>query len=116
VRCHADIRTDDNNPLATSGPAGYGRADLRNAYGITADGTATVAIVDAFGYANAETDLATYRAQFGLPPCTTANGCSRKLNQVGQPSPLSADNISWSQEAVSIWTWPALSARAASCF
>ena len=99
VRCHADIRTDDNlNPLATPGPTGYNPADLRNAYGITADGTATIAIVDAFGYANAETDLATYRAQFGLPPCTTANGCFRKLNQAGQPSPLPADNISWSQE------------------
>ena len=99
VRCHANIRTDDNlNPLVTSGPAGYGPTELKNAYGITADGTATIAIVDAFGYANAETDLATYRAQFGLPPCTTANGCIRKLNQAGQPSPLPADNISWSQE------------------
>jgi subtilase family serine protease len=100
MRCHADIRTDDNlNPLATSGPTGLNPADLRNAYGITADGTATIAIVDAFGYANAETDLQTYRGQFGLPPCTTANGCFRKLNQAGQPSPLPADNISWSQEA-----------------
>ena len=78
---------------------GYGPADLRKAYSVNADGTATIAIVDAFGYANAETDLKTYRAQFGLPPCTTANGCFRKLNQAGQPSPLPADNISWSQEA-----------------
>ena len=99
VSCHAHIRTDDNlNPLATVGPAGYGPADLRNAYGITASGTATIAIVDAYGYANAETDLATYRAQFGLPSCTSATGCFRKLNQAGQPSPLPADNISWSQE------------------
>ena len=45
VRCHADIRTDDNlNPLATPEPTGYNPADLRNAYGITADGTATIAI------------------------------------------------------------------------
>ena len=100
ARCHAKIRTDDNlNPLATSGPAGYKPADLRNAYGITAAGTGkTIAIVVAYGYANAETDLATYRAQFGLPPCTTADGCFRKLNQAGQPSPLPADNILWSQE------------------
>jgi hypothetical protein len=99
VRCHAEIRTDDNlNPLATLGPAGYGPTELRNAYGITASGTATIAIVDAFGYANAEKDLTTYRAQFGLPSCTTANGCLRKLNQAGQPLPLPVDNISWSQE------------------
>lgn len=100
ARCHAKIRTDDNlNPLATSGPAGYNPADLRNAYGITAAGTGkTIAIVVAYGYANAETDLATYRAQFGLPPCTSADGCFQKLNQAGQPSPLPADNILWSQE------------------
>jgi subtilase family serine protease len=99
VRCHSQIRTDDNlNPLATMGPAGYGPADLRTAYNITADGTATIAIVDAYGYANAEKDLATYRAQFGLPSCTSANGCFRKLNQAGQPSPLPANNVSWSQE------------------
>jgi len=102
ARCHAHIRTDDNlNPLATADPMGYNPADLRTAYGITADGTAatTIAIVDAFGYANAESDLAAYRAKF-FPeqPCTTANGCFRKLNQAGQPSPLPVDNISWSQE------------------
>ena len=102
VRCHAQIRTDDNlNPLATSGPSdsALGPEKLRNAYGITTDGTATIAIVDAFGYTNAETDLAKYRTQFGLAHCTSDNGCFRKLNQAGQPSPLPPDNISWSQEA-----------------
>ena len=100
ARCYAHIRTDDNlNPLATSEPTGLNPAKLRNAYGIPADATGkTIAIVDAFGYANAETDLATYRGRFGMPACTTANGCFRKLNQAGQPSPLPADNILWSQE------------------
>ena len=32
---------------------------------------------------NAESDLATYRANFGLPACTTANGCFRKVDQAG---------------------------------
>jgi subtilase family serine protease len=99
VRCHAIVRTDDNlNPLATNGPGGYGPADLRSAYAITANGSDTVAIVDAYGYPNAEADLATYRAQFGLPPCTTANGCFHKLNQLGKVSPLPVNDISWSQE------------------
>jgi subtilase family serine protease len=99
VRCHAIIRTDDNlNPLATTGPAGYGPAELRSAYAITTNGTDTIAIVDAYGYPNAETDLATYRAHFGLPPCTSANGCFRKLNQYGWRSPLPSNDISWSQE------------------
>jgi subtilase family serine protease len=100
VRCHANIRTDDNlNPLAFDGPRGLTPAELRNAYGITANGTATIAIVDAYGYTNAESDLAKYRAHFGLSECTSADGCFRKLNQAGQPSPLPPDNSSWSQEA-----------------
>src|SRR5262249_14282478 len=42
-----------------------------------------IAIVDAFGYPNAEQDLAVYRSTYGLPPCTTANGCFKKVNQTG---------------------------------
>ena len=102
VRCHAQIRTDDKlNPLATSEPSdsALGPEKLRNAYGITTDGTATIAIVDAFGYSNAESDLAKYRTQFGLGDCKSDNGCFRKLNQAGQSSPLPPDNSSWSQEA-----------------
>jgi outer membrane protein assembly factor BamB len=43
----------------------------------------TVAVVDAYDDPNAETDLATYRSAYGLPACTTANGCFKKLNQSG---------------------------------
>ena len=32
---------------------------------------------------NAESDLATYRTQYGLPACTRANGCFRKVNESG---------------------------------
>jgi subtilase family serine protease len=46
----------------------------------------TIAIVDAYNNPNAETDLATYRASFGLPACTTANGCFRKVDQNGGQS------------------------------
>ena len=105
VRCHANIRTDDNlNPLATSGPMGLSPAELRNAYGTTGSGAAkTIAIVVAYGYTNAESDLAKYRAQFGWKSCTSepapGGPCFRKLNQAGQPSPLPPDNSSWSQEA-----------------
>ena len=42
-----------------------------------------MAIVDAYNDPNAESDLAVYRAQFGLPPCTTANGCFKKVSQTG---------------------------------
>ena len=42
-----------------------------------------MAIVDAFDDPTAESDLASYRSTYGLPPCTTANGCFRKVNQTG---------------------------------
>ena len=58
--------------------------DLRDAYRLPDAGEGmTVAIVDAFGYANAEADLAVYRSYYGLPPCTTENGCFTKVDQRG---------------------------------
>jgi subtilase family serine protease len=80
--CHAWVRTDVT-PMAT--PAGYGPADLRSAYNLTSSGGAsqTIAIVDAYDDPTAEADLAAYRSQFGLPACTTANGCFRKVDQNG---------------------------------
>src|SRR5207245_1679528 len=58
----------------------------------------TIAIVDAMDNPNAESDLGVYRSQFGLPPCTTANGCFRKVNQNGASSPLPASDVGWGQE------------------
>jgi subtilase family serine protease len=80
-------------------PGGFAPADLRSAYSITSTGSRTtlVAVVDAYGYPNAEADLAAYRAQYGLPACTTANGCFVKINQSGGAS-YPAYNQSWAQE------------------
>jgi subtilase family serine protease len=85
-------------PNAT--PSGYGPSDLRAAYGVTGSGSSsiTVAIVDAYGYPNAESDLAVYRAQYGLPACTTANGCFKKVNQNGVQGSYPAQNTGWDQE------------------
>jgi N-acetylneuraminic acid mutarotase len=85
---------------AASAPDGYGAADLQSAYGLPADGGEgrTVAIVVADDDPTAESDLAVYRAQYGLPECTTANGCFRKIDQRGgtdYPQP----NASWAGEA-----------------
>ena len=80
-------------------PVGYGPADLQSAYALPASGgsAGTVAIVDAYDDPTAEHDLAVYRAQFGLPPCTTANGCFRKVGQSGG-SALPAPDGGWAQE------------------
>jgi hypothetical protein len=58
----------------------------------------TVAIVDAYDDPTAESDLATYRAQFGLPACTVANGCFRKVNQTGQQGGYPGTDSGWSVE------------------
>jgi subtilase family serine protease len=85
---------------ASGTPAGYGPADLRSAYNVTGTGSqaTVIAIVDAKGYAKAEADLAVYRAQYGLPACTTANGCFAKYNQRGVQGGYPADDAGWSDE------------------
>ncbi len=101
ARCHAHVVTDGSGqPQASSGPAGYGPSDLRSAYNVTGSGTSStvIAIVDAYGYPNAESDLAVYRSQFGLPPCSTANGCFKKVNQSGIQGNYPRASTGWSQE------------------
>jgi len=101
ARCHAHIvMLDANAPVAAATPAGLGPTDLRSAYAVTGSGNSNtvIAIVDAFGYPNAESDLATYRSQFGLRACTTANGCFRKVNQRGVQGSYPATNVGWDQE------------------
>jgi subtilase family serine protease len=71
----------------------------------------TVAVVVAYDYALAEQDLAVYRQYYGLPPCTSANGCFSKVGagatgwvgQSGSPSsvsanPTGADALGWAAE------------------
>ncbi len=59
-------------------------------------GSQTIAIVDAFDDPAAENDLNTFSTQFGLPACTTANGCF-KVVYAGGSQPRA--NCSWAQEA-----------------
>jgi len=93
--CHAHVRVTPAGEIQADAappgaPDGFGPDELQSAYQIdpTKARPATVAIVDAYGYANLESDLATYRAQYGLPPCTRANGCLKIVNQNGATSPL----------------------------
>ncbi len=72
-------------------------SDLTARYGLPAGQGGTVAIVDAYDDPAAESDLATYRATFGLPPCTSANGCFKKVDERGGSS-LPQVNIPWAQE------------------
>lgn len=87
-------------PAATGSPSGLNPADIQSAYklsGLNASGR-TVAIVDAYNDPTAESDLATYRSTFGLPACTTANGCFRKVSQTGSTTSLPATDAGWATE------------------
>ncbi len=87
--CGAQVVTNSaGTPLVSSAappPSALGPTQFHTAYGLptTAPTPQTIAIVDAYDSPTIESDLATYSAQYGLPSCTTANGCFRKVNQIG---------------------------------
>ena len=102
VACFALRRLDVGGALGVLPavtPEGYGPDDLRSAYRLPADGGAgqTVAVVAAYDNPKAEADLAVYRAQFGLPACTSADGCFRKVDQRGGTSYPNRDS-GWAAE------------------
>jgi subtilase family serine protease len=77
-------------PNASTSPTGLSPATIKSAYSFPTSSTAgagkTIAIVDAFDDPTAESDLAVFSSQYGLPACTTANGCFQKVNQTGGTS------------------------------
>ena len=88
---------------ATAPPTASTPAYLQQAYDLTylsqtAGGSDTVAIVDAYDDPNAESDLAHFRSNYGLPACTTGNGCFKKVNENGQASPLPSGDLGWEEE------------------
>ncbi|MEU4550574.1 carboxypeptidase regulatory-like domain-containing protein [Micromonospora violae] len=92
---------DSQRRLKTTSPppGALGPDDIKSAYRLPSGGDGqTVAIVGAFGYAAAEADLAVFRAHYGLPPCTTANGCFRKVDQYGGTN-YPVEDEGWSIEA-----------------
>jgi hypothetical protein len=100
AQCMAIVNTAASGLDAAGDPNGYGPSDVQSAYRLPpgrGEGR-VVAIVDAYDNPNAEADLAVYRAHYGLPPCTTANGCFRKVNQRGQADPLPVPDPGWGLE------------------
>jgi len=108
AHCLALVRTNVTQraqaalaPRKAPSGVGYGPSSLQGAYDLpssTAGSGQTVAVVDAFDDPSAESDMATYRADWGLPPCGT--GCFEKVNEDGQTSPLPAASGStgWATE------------------
>jgi len=103
ARCHARVVTAGGGvtPAASPSPTGLSPATIKAAYGFPTSATAgagkTIAIVDAFDDPTAESDLNVFSSQFGLPPCTTANGCFTKVNQTGGTN-YPRTNAGWALE------------------
>jgi subtilase family serine protease len=110
VRCFAYVLTQKGRAAAEQRgalaitpnalPAGFGPTQLQAAYktaGLTGGTGRLIAIVDAYDNPNLEADLGVYRSTYGLPACTTANGCFKKVGQTGTSS-LPKANASWGQE------------------
>lgn len=84
---------------ALSSPYGFTPAQIRHAYGfdlVQNQGAGQIiGIVDAYDDPNIEADLGVFSSKFGLPACTSANGCFRKVYATGRKS---AANSNWDVE------------------
>ncbi|MEU2307423.1 putative Ig domain-containing protein [Streptomyces misionensis] len=104
VSCFAQRRTDIKQKLASAlaaaAPSGLSPANLHSAYNLPTTGGSglTVAVVDAYNDPNAESDLATYRSQYGLSACTKANGCFKQVSQTGSTTSLPTNDSGWAGE------------------
>jgi subtilase family serine protease len=79
---------------ASSTVVGLTPSQIRHAYGFdslacesanTCGSGQTIGIVDAFNDPNIQSDLNTFDSQFGLPTCTTSNGCFTIATPQGSP-------------------------------
>lgn len=83
---HHPIRYKPNTPHLF--PSGLTPSQVRTAYGfnsISSKGKGQIiAIVDAYDDPNIEKDLGVFTKHFGLPSCTTKNGCFKKIYASGK--------------------------------
>lgn len=73
--------------VTSTTPSGLTPQQVRYAYGfsqISNQGQGqTIAIVDAYDDPNIESDLGVFSTTFSLPPCTSTNGCFKKVYAAG---------------------------------
>jgi hypothetical protein len=99
-RCFAEYAPQAPASAAAAGtraaaPKGWSPQDLEAAYRlpVSRGSGQTVALSEAYSTPHLAADLARYRRQYGLPPCTQATGCLRIVNQAGRPRPLPASGV-----------------------
>src|SRR5579863_5263982 len=76
-------------------PSGMTPAEIKRAYHLPlSGGKRSIVIVGAYDDPTIESDLAVFNKQFGLPACTSANGCFEKHKMSSKIS----SNSNWAQE------------------
>ena len=111
ARCYLSVEPASAPPVPATATttctvnesAGYTPCNLQGAYELTRlsarDGKGnTIAVVDPEDDPNAASDLNVYRSTYGLPPCTTGNGCFKKVNQDGVAGNYPAPDAGFAQE------------------
>ncbi len=100
LEAHPPIRV--LSMLLSKTPSGMTPFLLRKAYNLPdSGGSGTIAIIDAFDAPKAEDDLNVFSSEFGLPECTTANGCFLKHLL----DPTTVPDINWSLEVALDTQW-----------
>ena len=120
--CLAEVVTTapgSAKPLASAAPTGNGPSDLASAYNLpsSSSSTSTIAIIDAGVDGNLEKDLATYRSTYGLPECSTSNGCLTLENYTGgaQPAPQTSGSGASAEEQIAVETSLDMDMASAAC-
>jgi streptogramin lyase len=106
VETSAGLALPGGGPLLEGGgeKGGFDPENLQAAYKIPTSGGSeeTVALVDAYGYKSAESDLAKYREKYKLAACTKASGCFKQVNEKGEEKNYPAESggleVEWSLE------------------
>ena len=103
VRAHTNHLIRFDPQFVGTSPSGETPQSLRAVYALpSTGGNGVIAIVDAFDYPTAENDLNVFSSQFGLPACTTQNGCFQKVYASGTKP---RKNCGWAQEAALDIEW-----------
>jgi len=105
IRAHTNhlIRLQANPTPNALSPSGETPQTIRPVYKLpSTGGSQKIAIVDAFDYPTTENDLKVFSARFGLPLCTTANGCFKKVYANGTKPRA---DCGWAQEAALDIEW-----------
>jgi hypothetical protein len=95
-----DLAEPPTRGRPSEGVYGLRPEDLHRVYELPYDAPdgQTIGIIEAYDDPTIENDLRVYDEEFGLPSCTHANGCFRKLNQHGNAFPLPATDAGWSAD------------------